>query len=39
VDFVCCVRLELSTYGSSENPTSPFHTMGTEHDEAFTRNL
>jgi hypothetical protein len=39
VYFVCCVRLELSTYGSSENPTSEFHTMGTEHDEAFTRNL
>jgi hypothetical protein len=39
VDFVCCVRLELSTYGSSEDPAPEFLTMGTEHDEAFTRNL
>jgi hypothetical protein len=39
VDFVCCVRVELSTDGSSENPTPEFRTMGTKHDEAFTRNL
>src|SRR5215211_8826776 len=33
---VCYIRLELSTGGSSEKP---FRTLGTEHDEAFTRNL